>query len=108
MPSRLVASHCWSGSASGRGAEQIIAKRLTVETHLPAVEITGSATLLRRMIENVVENAVRHNQPDGSIELTLAPVNGHQARVHVDSSGPMISQLPSPVVTRPAAAQLGV
>jgi signal transduction histidine kinase len=73
-------------------AEQIVAKRITVEAHLGAVEITGSATLLRRMIENVVENAVRHNQPDGSIELTLAPFNGHQARVLIDSSGPMLDQ----------------
>ena len=26
------------------------------------------------MIENVVENAVRHNPPAGSIEITLAPL----------------------------------
>jgi hypothetical protein len=71
---------------------QIAEKRLTVETHLAAVETTGSSTLLRRMIENVVENAVSHNRPDGSIELTLAPLEGQQARVIVDSSGPILDQ----------------
>jgi signal transduction histidine kinase len=73
-------------------AEQIAAKRLTVETRLADVQVAGSATLLGRMIENVIENAVRHNQPGGSIELTLAPLNGQRARVIIDSSGPMLDQ----------------
>jgi signal transduction histidine kinase len=73
-------------------ADQIAAKRLTVETHLVAVEVAGSATLLGRMIENVIENAVRHNQSGGSIELTLAPFSGQHARVIIDSSGPMLDQ----------------
>ena len=73
-------------------ADQITAKRLTVETHLATVEITGSATLLRRMVENVIENAVHHNQPGGSVEVTLTPLNEHHARLIIDSSGPMLDQ----------------
>lgn len=73
-------------------ADQIAAKQLTVETHLAALETTGSATLLRRMIENVIENAVRHNQPGGAIELTLAPLGGQQGRVVIESSGPVLDQ----------------
>jgi signal transduction histidine kinase len=73
-------------------AEQIDAKRLTVETHLTAVEVAGSATLLGRMIDNVIENAVRHNESGGSIGLTLVRSNGQQARVIVQSSGPMLDQ----------------
>ncbi|MFZ0041932.1 MAG: HAMP domain-containing sensor histidine kinase [Solirubrobacteraceae bacterium] len=73
-------------------AEQIAAKRLTVETQIADVQIAGSATLLQRMIENVIENAVRHNQADGSIELTLSRINGQRARVVVDSSGPLLDQ----------------
>ena len=73
-------------------ADRIAARRLAVETHLAAVEVAGSATLLGRMIENVTENAVRHNRPGGSIELTLEPVNGQRARVIIDSSGPMLDQ----------------
>ena len=72
--------------------DQIADKGLTVATHLAAVESTGSPTLLQRMIENVIENAVRHNQPGGSIELTLAPLDGQQARVVIDSSGPMLDE----------------
>ena len=46
-------------------ANPIAVKRLGVETHLSPVEVAGSPTLLARMVENVIENAVRHNQPDG-------------------------------------------
>ena len=67
-------------------------RRLTVETHLAAVEVAGNATLLRRMVENVIENAVHHNQPAGSVELTLTLLNGAQARLIIDSSGPMLDQ----------------
>ncbi len=73
-------------------ADQIAAKQLTVETQLDPVEVAGSATLLGRMIENVIENAVRHNQPGGSIELTLTPMGEQRARVMIDSSGPMLDQ----------------
>ncbi len=73
-------------------AGEIAAKRLTVHTHVTAVETAGSTTLLGRMVENVVENAVRHNRPGGEVELTVAPVNGQQARMIVDSSGPMLDQ----------------
>ncbi len=73
-------------------AEQITGKQLTVETHLAAVETPGSSTLVGRMVENVIENAVHHTQPGGSIEITLAPMGGQQARVVVDSSGPELDE----------------
>jgi hypothetical protein len=82
-------------------ADQIAAKRLTVDKHLAAVEVAGSVTLLGRMIENVIENAVRHNQPDGSIELTLAPAPGQRARVIIDSSGPMLDPYAVALLAQP-------
>ena len=45
----------------GRIAEQ----RIEVRTALDPVSVTGSETLLARMVENVIENAVLHNQPGG-------------------------------------------
>jgi signal transduction histidine kinase len=71
-------------------AQQIAAKRLGVETRLLPVEVPGTATLLARMVENVIENAVRHNQPDGSIALTLALLDDQHAQLTVDSSGPRL------------------
>jgi signal transduction histidine kinase len=74
-------------SALSDRAGQIAAKELTVETDLHTAEIAGSPTLLRRMLENVIENAVRHTEPGGSIEITLAAPEGRQARVLIASSG---------------------
>jgi len=71
-------------------ADPIAAKELTVETHLEAVEVAGSPTLLRRMIDNVIENAVRHTTPGGLVEITLASSEGRQARVVIASSGSML------------------
>jgi signal transduction histidine kinase len=71
-------------------AKQIAAKRIAVETRLDPVEVAGSPTLLARMVENVIENAVHHNQPDGSIELTLASLNDQHAQLTIDSSGPLL------------------
>lgn len=71
-------------------AQQIATKRLAVETDLSPVEVSGSTTLLTRMVENVIENAVRHNRPDGAIELILAPLGERQAQLTVDSSGPAL------------------
>jgi signal transduction histidine kinase len=88
----LVALEPLISAALSARADQIADQRLTLATHLAAVETTGSPTLLRRMIENVIENAVCHNQPGGSIELTLAPLDGQRAHVIIDSSGSMLDQ----------------
>ncbi len=77
-------------SALADRADQVAAQRLSVTTECSAVEVTGSAVLLGRMVANVIENAVRHNHPGGSIEVTLASPCGGQARVVVDSSGPTL------------------
>lgn len=72
--------------------DQIAAKRLTVQTHLVAVEVTGSTTLLARMIDNVIENAVRHTQLGGAVELTLTPVDGQLVQMLVNSSGRLLDE----------------
>jgi hypothetical protein len=89
---REVALEPLISAALSDRADHIAARRLTVEAHLVDVEVAGSATLLRRMIENVIENAALHTPEGGSIVLTMAPVSGQQARVIVDSSGPMLDQ----------------
>jgi signal transduction histidine kinase len=73
-------------------SDQIAAKQLTVETHLAAVEVTGSPTLLARMIDNVIENAVRHTEPGATVKLTLAHVDGQLARMIADSSGRILDR----------------
>lgn len=78
-------------AALSDAADRIAAKELTVETDLDAVEVAGSPTLLRRMIENVIENAVRHTNPGGLVQIALASSDGQQARVVIASSGTVLA-----------------
>jgi hypothetical protein len=55
------------------------------------VRAMGSETLLARMIENVIENAVHHSPRRGLIEITLA-LDGDQARLSVDTDGPLLDR----------------
>jgi signal transduction histidine kinase len=53
--------------------------------------VSGSETLLSRMIENVIENAVAHNQPGGWIRVTPS-VNGALALLAVENGGRVLAQ----------------
>jgi heavy metal sensor kinase len=62
-------------------------RRLTIRAETPAeVPFRGDETLLRQMIMNLVENAVRHTPPAGTVALALNAVNGH-VRVIVADTG---------------------
>jgi len=64
----------------------ITATRLTVDGDVARVSVTGNPALLARMVENVIDNAVRHNRPDGWLRVTVAE-RGDLARLTVESSG---------------------
>lgn len=68
-------------------ADQITTKNLAVRTQLTPVAVAGNETLLARM----VENAVRHNQPHGSIDIELVS-DREQAQLVVDSGGPVLGK----------------
>jgi signal transduction histidine kinase len=55
------------------------------------VWVVGSETLLSRMVENVIDNAVNHNQPGGWVRVWTA-VEGPVARIVVDNGGPVLVQ----------------
>ena len=71
----------------GRIAEQ----RIEVRTALDPVSVRGSETLLARMVENVIENAVLHNQPGGFINLAFG-VEQDVARLVIESAGGVIDE----------------
>ena len=68
---------------------EIARRRLRVTQALGVAPVTGDRSLLDRLVGNLVENAVRHNQPNGWIEVSTAKVDG-QAEVRVANSGPPI------------------
>jgi signal transduction histidine kinase len=72
-------------------AEAIAEKQIQLQTALAPIRVTGSELLLTRMIENVIENAVRHNHRNGLVHIAYE-VDGDVARLVVDSGGPVLDQ----------------
>jgi signal transduction histidine kinase len=67
-------------------------KDLNVEVHLrTAAEVTGSAALLARLVDNLLDNAIKHNQPEGWIRLSTTVDESH-ARLTVENGGPVLDQ----------------
>jgi signal transduction histidine kinase len=62
---------------------------LRVVSGLRPAPVAGDPALLDRMVANLVENAVRHNQPDGWLQVASG-TSGGRAIVRVANSGPSI------------------
>jgi signal transduction histidine kinase len=56
---------------------------------LGAASTAGDAILLERLSQNLVENAIRHNVPDGWLAVTTR-VAGDQALLTVSNTGPVV------------------
>ena len=74
------------GAALAEQAADIAAKRITVKRELVRLSIVGNPTLIGRMVENVIDNGVRHNEPGGWLRVALAE-RGDRAQLTVESSG---------------------
>jgi signal transduction histidine kinase len=72
-------------------ASAVSARALTVDANVsPGVAwVTGSRALVSRMIDNVVDNAIVHNEPGGWIKVTAATHDG-VADVVVENGGPVL------------------
>jgi signal transduction histidine kinase len=62
---------------------------LHVQTRLESAPVTGDPRLLERLIRNLLDNAIRHNIPDGHIEVTAQRRAGH-AMLTVTNTGPVV------------------
>ncbi len=78
-------------AALAERGQAIAGKRLTVEHDLADAPVQGTALLLARMTDNLIDNAIRHNQPGGWITVTTR-AEGTQARLVVENGGPMLDQ----------------
>jgi signal transduction histidine kinase len=67
-------------------AEAMATGGLSVRTALAPATVTGNRTLLARMVDNVIDNAVRHNHAGGWIRV-FTQRNRAGARVTVESGG---------------------
>ena len=72
-------------------SNQCAERQLMRRTALARIGVEGSEPLLTRMVENVIENSVRHNQPHGFIYVTCR-TSGGAARLVVESGGRVLDE----------------
>jgi signal transduction histidine kinase len=79
----------WAEDAIDAAAPEIKRLDLHLDTKLDPAETTGDPQLLERMIWNLVDNAVRHNQPGGWIRLRTGSRDA-AVYLQIANSGPFI------------------
>ncbi|MGO9973926.1 MAG: ATP-binding protein [Solirubrobacteraceae bacterium] len=87
--------------AIGRRSHAISDAELDVEQQQgPEAWVTGSQTLLSRLVENVIDNALTHNQPGGWVRVTTA-VEDKRAHLVVENGGTVLDPDQAKQLTQP-------
>jgi signal transduction histidine kinase len=90
----------WAEDAIDAAAPEIERLDLRVDTKLDPAETTGDPQLLERMIWNLVDNAVRHNEPGGWIRLRTGSSDA-AVYLEIANSGPFIPDDAVPLLFEP-------
>jgi signal transduction histidine kinase len=61
----------------------------------------GNAVLLERLVQNLVENGVRHNVPDGWVRITSDTLPGGSVELVVANTGPVVPPYEMPGLFEP-------
>jgi signal transduction histidine kinase len=80
----------------------IAERRIVVNASLAPASARGDRVLVERMIANLVDNAVRHNVPGGSIAIRTAVEDG-QATFEISNTGRELSEAEIPELFEPFA-----
>lgn len=73
---------------------------LRVELALGPAQVLGYRELLRTMVANLIDNAVRHNSAGGWIQIRTESA-GEEARLVISNSGPLIATEEAASLTEP-------
>jgi signal transduction histidine kinase len=82
--------------AAALAAREQRATDLAVQIHhrLGDVEVTGNPTLLRRLVDNILDNALRYNHPGGWVHVhchaDTSNAESVTARLVVENTGPLL------------------
>jgi signal transduction histidine kinase len=84
-----------------RRADAISAKGLDVEQRRdPDAWIAGDETLLSRLVENMIDNSIGHNEQGGWVRVTVAVEDG-RAKLVVENGGPVFDSDQVEQLTQP-------
>ena len=90
----------WAEDAIDAAGPEIERLQLRVDATLDPAETTGDPLLLERMISNLVDNAVRHNEPGGCVSLRTGSTNA-TVYLEIANSGPFIPEDAVPSLFEP-------
>ncbi|MFI6940537.1 sensor histidine kinase [Streptomyces sp. NPDC050418] len=86
-------------AAAAERADRASSYVLRLDTEIePQVAVTGSTTLLRQLLLNLLDNALTHNVPDGSVHLALfgttdqSATGPDQVVVEITNTGPHVPE----------------
>jgi signal transduction histidine kinase len=78
-----------------------VAAGIDVRTDLEPTEVTGDPVLLERLVQNLIDNAIRYNRPeDGRVTVTTGTIDG-TAQLTVDNTGPPVPPYEIPGLFEP-------
>ena len=89
-----------TADALGTRADRAAAASVTLHRSLDQAEVAGSRTLLSRLAANLIDNAIRYNQPSGWVQMTTT-AGGPSARLVVENSGPVLDPAEAGQLGRP-------
>jgi signal transduction histidine kinase len=81
-------------------ADQALAANVTVTEHAREAPTLGDALLIERLVHNLVENGVRHNEPGGRV-LVVTRTRGDGAEIEVSNTGPVVAHSEIPALFEP-------
>ena len=76
-------------AALAEGSQEAEAAGVRIDRVLDPAPVSGNGALLEQMTANLVDNAVRYNQPGGWVHVTTGVV-GHEALLRVANSGQVV------------------
>jgi signal transduction histidine kinase len=81
--------------------DEAVAAGIDIRTDLKPTEVIGDPVLLERLVQNLIDNAIRYNRPEaGRITVTTGTVDG-TAQVTVDNTGPPVPAYEIPGLFEP-------
>jgi signal transduction histidine kinase len=91
IPRTTVALDALAGTVLAEHSAAINDRRLTVDQNRNYAPVTGSEALLTHLVNNLIDNAIRHNQPGGWIHVVTATNTATDtAELTVENSGPVL------------------
>ncbi|WP_405148701.1 HAMP domain-containing histidine kinase [Sphaerisporangium sp. NBC_01403] len=84
----LDLAHIVEGVLASR-RRQATEKGIDLAEHLTPAVTVGDPRLIESLVANLIDNAIRHNHPDGHVKITTQ-TSGTQVALTVTNSGPVI------------------